>query len=178
MLKRIVIVLLLVFPLCMQAQHKVGFVSYEAVLTSIPDYEASRASLLELKAKYDQEAKRSEEEFQRKFAEFLQGQKDFTPTIMQKRQKELQDLMEKGLAFRQEIYGLLTQAENEMKAELLRKVGEAVRAVGTEEGFSYILNTDDNACPFINPDVVEDVTEKIKARLQSGTSSLPADGVQ
>lgn len=166
MLKRIFIVLFLALPLCIHAQRKVGFLSYEAVLTSMPDYAVVQKNLLDLKAKYDQEAKRSEEEFQRKFAEFLQGQQDFAPSIMQKRQKELQDLMEKGLAFRKEIYDLLTKAEGEMKGELMRKLNDAVRALGTEEGYAYILNTDGNTCPFIHPEEAEDVTDKVKAKLQ------------
>lgn len=166
MLKRIFIVLFLALPLCIHAQRKVGFLSYEAVLTSMPDYAVVQKNLLDLKAKYDQEAKRSEEEFQRKFAEFLQGQQDFAPSIMQKRQKELQDLMEKGLAFRKEIYDLLTKAEGEMKGELMRKLNDAVRALGTEEGYAYILNIDGNTCPFIHPEEAEDVTDKVKAKLQ------------
>ena len=71
-----------------------GYLSYDTVFRQMPDYQQARESFQALKAKYDAEARRAEEEFQRKFAEFLQGQADFPASIMQKRQAELQDLMD------------------------------------------------------------------------------------
>ena len=41
-----------------------------------------------------------EDEFNRKYEDFLEGQRDFPQTILQKRQLELQQLMEKNIEFR------------------------------------------------------------------------------
>ena len=71
------------------AQVKFASVDYEKVLKQMPEYAQAQQSLSELKAKYDQEATRGEEEFQNKFSEFLQGQKDFPENILVKRQAEL-----------------------------------------------------------------------------------------
>ena len=37
--------------------------------------------------------------------------------------------------------------------------------VGVEYGYGYILNTDDNNCPYINPVIGFDVTELVRQKL-------------
>ena len=72
----------LLWPFCAGAQTgvpvsgKLGYLSYNAVFQAMPEYAVSQRKLADLKAKYDKEAQRSEAEFQRKFVEFLQGQKE------------------------------------------------------------------------------------------------------
>ena len=127
----------------------------------------------ELKAKYDREAQRGEEEFQRKFAEFLQGQKDFPENILLKRQHELQDLLAKSIAFKEEAQKLLSQAEKDLQADMVYLLNEAIRAVGVERGYACILNTDGNTCPFINPAMGDDVTNYVKEKLQLPISTTP-----
>ena len=139
----------------------------------MPEYEVSRQKLADLKSKYDKEALRSEEEFQRKFAEFLQGQKEFPENILLKRQHELQDLLTKSIRFKEESQKLLVQAEKDLQADMLYLLNEAIRAVGVERGYAYIINTDGNTCPFINPAVADDVTNYVKEKLQLPISVEP-----
>lgn len=142
-----------------------GYISYKSVYERMPEYATAKAAFEELKAKYDAEAQHSEEEFQRKFSEFLQGQKDFPPSILQKRQLELQDLMNKSVAFRQESQRLLKQAEAELQAPSIAKLSEAIQAVAGERGLFFVLNTDDNAVPFIHPQAGVDITDLVLTRL-------------
>lgn len=148
-----------------RAQVKLGYLSYESVLKQMPEYAQAQQSLADLKAKYEQEATRGEDEFQRKFSEFLQGQKDFPENILVKRQAELQALMETGIKFRQEAQDLLTKAEKELMAGVHARLAEAIRTVGLEAGYGAILNTDNNSCPFINPALGEDVTAPVMRQL-------------
>ena len=144
---------------------KFGYLSYDNVLRQMPEYAMAQQNVANLKAKYDQEATRGEEEFQRKFSEFLQGQKDFPENILIKRQAELQALMESGLKFRQEASELLSKAEGELMATVQGKLNEAIQAVGTEGGYGYILNTDGNSCPYINPALGENITSLVLQKL-------------
>ena len=144
---------------------KFGYLSYGDVLRQMPEYAMAQQSVANLKAKYDQEATRSEEEFQRKFSEFLQGQKEFPENILIKRQAELQALMESSLKFRQEASELLSKAEQELMTTVRARLNEAIQAVGAEAGYGYILNTDGDACPFIHPQLGEDVTQAVRQKL-------------
>ena len=96
MKKLYLLFLLAVMPLLASAQNvKFGYFSYAEVLASMPDKAIVEKNLAELRAKYDAETKRVENEFNAKYEQFLEGQRDFAPTILQKRQAELQELMKK-----------------------------------------------------------------------------------
>lgn len=131
----------------------------------MPQYAQARQQIANLQAKYEQEAQRSETEFQRKFSEFLQGQKDFPTNILQKRQAELQDVMERGIAFRQEAQQLLSKAEKDLMQDVYNQLNAAIAAVGVEQGHAFILNVDDNSAPYINPQMGVDVTDHVRVKL-------------
>ncbi len=170
-MKRILLTFLLALPLAVAAQVRMGYLSYNKVMQQMPEYAQAQEELTTLKTQYDNEATRSEEEFQRKFTEFLQGQKDFPQNILLKRQGELQSLMENGIDFRLEAQKLLTEAEQDLLAQVSAKLDEAIRAVGDEGGYLCIINTDANQCPYINSTVGDDVTYAVMMKL--GLVSTP-----
>lgn len=147
------------------AQVKFGYLSYDAVLTSMADYAAMESSMAELRAQYEAELKRVEDEFNKKYEEFLEGQKDFPPTILQKRQNELQELLDRNIAFKKESQRLLAEARQKAEAPLRSRLAAALARVGSSQGLSFILNTDVNAVPWINITQGVDVTEAVKKGL-------------
>lgn len=146
---------------------KYGYVSYGALLASLPEYAKAQQQLAELKRKYEAEALYNEETFKHMFADFLQGQKEFPQTILLKRQRDLQVAMERGLAFREEADSLLRQAEKDLCAPARLILDAALRAVGAERGYDCILDTDARACPFLNPAVAEDATPFVREKLEA-----------
>lgn len=142
-----------------------GYFSYSTLLELMPEYHSAKEKLANLQSRYDAELQRADKEFNRKFAEFLEGQDAFPENILIKRQKELQDLMEKSLSFKSEIKALIAKARRELLEPVRARLDEAVRQIGAEQGLDYILNTDGNACPYIDPRCGTDVSPLIKARL-------------
>lgn len=168
--------LIFIFPFLMfcfaaSAQIQFGYMSYKQILQQLPEYAQATKDLAILKAKYEAEAQKGEEEFQRKFVDFLQGQKDFPQAIMQKRQAELQTLMDNGVAFRMKSQELIASAEKDLMQEAYKRLNRALFEVGVEYGYGYILNTDDNNCPYINPVIGFDVTELVRQKL--GLTAVP-----
>ena len=76
-MKRLVLFLFVLVPVIASAQLQFGYLSYQQVIKEMPEYTQAMKELQTLKAKYDEEATRGETEFQKKFVDFLQGQKDF-----------------------------------------------------------------------------------------------------
>lgn len=150
-----------------QTTPSFGYLSYDSLLHAMPDYAEARQSLATLRKKYEEEARYNEQNFRRLFANFLEGQKDFPQTIMLKRQRDLQEEMERGLSFRHEADSLLARAEEELVRPVRARLDEAIRAVGTERGYAFVLNTDGNACPFIRPDAGENAAPFIVEKLQA-----------
>ena len=156
----------ILLPLMASAQMKFGYFSYEEAFKAMPEYALAQANLNDLRSKYDAETKRVEEEFNRKYEEFLDGQSDFAPTILQKRQTELQELLKKNVAFKAESAKLLKKAETDSFAPLREKLAKVVEKIGVERGLAFILNTDGDACPYINPEMGEDLSQLIKEALR------------
>jgi len=174
-MKRLSLILpLLLFCIAGFAQIQFGYVNYEQVLRELPEYAKAQEDLAALKAKYEAEAQKGEEEFQNKFVDFLQGQKDFPQAIMQKRQAELQTLMDAGVSFRVKSQELIAKAEDELMQEAHKRLKSALLEIGVEHGYGFILNTDDNSCPYINPVVGVDVTELVRKKLGLVSATQPS----
>ncbi len=164
-MKRLYTLLIALIPMMATAQIQFGYLSYDSILHEMPAYTQAMTELQTLKSKYEAEALRGEDEFQKKFVDFLQGQKDFPSTIMQKRQAELQTLMDNGVAFRLQVQNLLVQAEKDLVNNVRKELNRAILEVGVENGYGYILNVDDNSCPYINPVVGVDVSLLVRQKL-------------
>ena len=166
--------LLLLAPCTTQAQTtiKYGTIHYDSLLVGLPQYAQVQQRMEELHKKYESETAYNEQNFKRLFAEFLQGQKDFPQNILMKRQRDLQEQMEKSIAFRKEADALLRAAEADMMKPLREMLDELIRNVGLERGYEMIINLDTPAYPFLHPSVAEDampyVKEKIAETVQPG----------
>ncbi|MBP3512225.1 MAG: OmpH family outer membrane protein [Prevotella sp.] len=141
-----------------------GYLSYGDALRAMPDYAVASRQIEELRAKYAAENRRVEDEFNSKYEEFLEGLKDFPQTILQKRQSELQEMMNRNIAFKEESRRLLEGAERDAFAPLHARLAAILRTIGEERGLAFIINTDGNACPFISPALGEDLNEAVRER--------------
>lgn len=163
--KLLIVSFAILFSMPSMAQKTFGYLSYSEVLDSIPQYQEVMKSIQLLKEEYQNEMTRAEQNFSKQFAEYIDGQKTFSDNIMMKRQKELQQLMEQSLQFKEEAKNLIDKAKKELMQPLYDKLNAAIRQIGMERGFDYILNTDGNSYPFINSEKGEDITEAVKALL-------------
>lgn len=167
MRKSILTLSIMLLPLLVSAQQlRFGYFSYQEVFKSMSGYSLAMRQVDDLKKQYDAEMKRVEEEFNKKYEEFLDGQKDFAPSIREKRQAELQEMMEKNVAFKLEARRLIRQAEEEALAPLKERLNSALNAYGKEKGYAFIINTDNNTLPFVNELMGEDISVPLKERLK------------
>ncbi len=145
-----------------QTNFKYGYLSFTTALKAMPDYAAAERNLADLKAKYKAEAQRVEDEFNKKYELFLDGQRTFPLPILRKRQAEIQELLEKNAAFAAESKRLLEQAEQDAKAPVLARLRTILNRIGTDRGYAFILNTDNDAVPFVNKAMGEDINALVK----------------
>ena len=146
---------------------KYGYLSYDSVFKAMPEYATMQASMQTLRDKYEAEQKRVEDDFNKKYEEFLDGQASFPQTILQKRQSELQEMLDKNIAFKKESQRLLCKAECEAKAPLKERLAAVLAKVGEERGYAFILNTDGNVAPWLNSAMGEDISEVVKQLLNN-----------
>ena len=145
-----------------------GYFSYDEALRSMPEYKNVKNNLDNLSKQFKAEADRSEAEFNKKYEAFLDEQRDLAPSILKKRQAELQDMLERNIAFKDEAQRLLSEAEQEGYAPLKAKITVVLNKIGMEQGLAFVLNTDSNAVPYINSAVGVDINLLVKKELLGG----------
>lgn len=143
----------------------IGYLSYDSALVAMPEYAAVMQQMADTRTAYNEEMKRVENEFNSKYEEFLENRKDFPRTILLKRQTELQELLERNIAFKNESRRDLRKQEKELLAPLRARLNEVVAAVAREHGLLIVVNTDADACPFIEPQQSIDLNEEVISRL-------------
>ena len=143
-----------------------GYLSYEAALKAMPDYTQVQQKMDKMRQQFQAETLRVEDEFNLKYEEFLDGQRDFPKTILQKRQTELQELMERNIRFKEESKKELEQTEKLLLAPLKIRLIEQLGAIARERGYAFIVDTDQKALPYINPSMGEDITQIVQDALK------------
>lgn len=154
--------LLLVFsPLFLMSQNKFGYFSYKAVLDSLPQYKIAMDGYDKLKKRCLKEIDHNEQELTRFYVAFLDGQRDFPEPILRKRQKELQQLIDNSISFRDELKRWLRHAKDSLTETSRLAVDSALPRVCEELSLSYAIDTDNGGYRYINPVFGQDITADI-----------------
>ena len=164
MLKKIALFLMLILPMSVFAQ-KFGHIKTQEILTVMPEYTKAQTDINTMQKQYEDEMKRVEEEFQKKFTAFQQEQANLPKNILERRQKELQELSERGMQMQQDAQQQLQQNWMQMLEPIAKKIDDAIKSVGQEGGYVYIFDLNATQIPFINETYSTDVTGAVKAKL-------------
>ena len=164
MLKKIALILMLILPMSVFAQ-KFGHIRSQEVLTIMPEYTKAQADIQTMQKQYEDDMKRVEQEFQKKFTAFQEEQANLPKNILERRQKELQELSERGMQMQQDAQQELQQSWMEMLEPIAKKIDDTIKAVGQEGGYVFIFDLNATQIPFINETYATDVTSAVKAKL-------------
>ena len=164
MLKKIALILLLIAPMTVFAQ-KFGHIKTQAIISIMPEYTKAQTDIQTLQKQYEDDIKRLTDELQKKFTEYQQEQANLPKNIQERRQKELQELNEKGMQMQQDAQQELERAWMSMLEPIAKKIDEAIKAVGQEGGYVYIFDLNSTNIPFVNETLSTDVTDAVKAKL-------------
>ena len=170
MMRRLFIFLFTIAALTASAQtdaaqaFRFGYLSYEAALQSMQEYALVQQKMKTLQEQYQAETLRVEDEFNRKYEDFLDGQRDFPRTILQKRQSELQEMYQKIQQSYQDNQQALQKASQEKMQAITAKVLDAIKAVG-QAGEFVMINEINAGIPYISTTLSTDVTAQVKTKL-------------
>ena len=165
MSKKLVSVLFLAIPFFAFSQNtqiKLGYLDVQALFMSLPEVSEIKGTLKKLGEQHENEIKRMEDEFNRKLAEFKEGEQKWDETIKKNRMEELQTLQTKIQNYYQTAQQLLQQKQEELQNPLMEKILKAMKEVGNENGFLYIFEA--NTLLFKSDQAI-DVTPLVKKKL-------------
>lgn len=158
---RKILLLLMLSPLMLAAQNKFGFYSHKEVLESVPGYSQSMAEYELLKQRCEAEIESNEQELTRKYVAFLDGQQDFPELILRKRQKELQQMVDNSVLFRDHLKAWLRQAKDSLLSQHNSAIDAALQKVCVRKELAYAINSDEIKYRYINPNVGVDITAEL-----------------
>lgn len=161
-MKRFSLLLLCCVALSAAAQPRFGYFSFREVVEALPEYAAMQNSLKELRQKCEQEINNSEKDFLQRYTEFIDGQAGFPDIIRDKRQKELQELMERSISFKKEADSTLMAARRDMLKPIRQRVTDAAKTVCQNEDLDYVINSDRDNFICVNDSVGMNITLKVR----------------
>jgi len=163
-MKKLFLALMMLLPMAAMAQAKFGHVNTQEIIQLMPEFTTARNEIEALTKQYEADLKLMQDELQKKGEAFEKEQATLPDNIKQRRQQELQDMYQKIQQSYQDNQQALQQAQNEKMQAITSKMLDAIKAVGTEGGFIYIMEMG-SGIPFINTTLSTDVTAQVKAKL-------------
>ncbi|HAC22576.1 MAG TPA: hypothetical protein DCF91_10875 [Porphyromonadaceae bacterium] len=165
-MKKLVMLLLAIVPFvgAIAQTQKIGYVKTGEIFNAMPELPGIEKQLNDLQETYQKELKNMQSEYDKKYSDFIAQGDSLTENIKMKRMQELQDLEQRM----QNVYQVAQQDNMKKQQELLapvqQKIADAIKAVGTENGFAYLLENNPQIVLFVGTGAV-DATPQVKAKL-------------
>ncbi len=144
-MKKIVTVLVVVMGLVMagnstKAQGKIGYVSLQELVPSMPEYKKADTAMNDFQTALGQNFDDMRKEFNEQ--DSMLNSKDtskYTKAQLELKRKNLGELYQKLQGWQQTAQQMSQQKQQELLAPITKKATDAIQAVAKENGYTYIL---------------------------------------
>jgi outer membrane protein len=164
MIKKFVLFALILIPMGAIAQEtqKIAHLNYDELVQIMPEFTKMQDSLQRVQTAMENELKLLGEEYNKKYAAFMEESDKLLENIKVRRLGELNDLEERAKLYNQQSQQQLEQTYRNLMAPIYEKVKNAIALVGADNNFAYILNS--ASFLYVNPSSI-DATPLVKAKL-------------
>lgn len=139
-MKKLIVLIFMLLPLGVFAQDKIAIVNTADIFNIMPEVSAVEKQLATLNEQYEKEFKTMQDEYTKKYSEYMSQQDSLTENIKLRRQQEIQDLETRIQNFVPVAQQEMQKKQQELYAPIQQKMQDAIKAVGDEKGYTYILN--------------------------------------
>lgn len=140
-MKKFVVLLLILLPLGVVAQEaKIAIVNTVEIFNAMPEVSDVENQLAALNEQYEKEFKVMQDEYNKKFAEYVEQRDSLTDNIRLRREQEIQDLETRIQNFVPVAQQEMQKRQGELYTPIQEKLQNAIKSVGDEKGYTYILN--------------------------------------
>ena len=147
-MKKLIIFLLMMLPLGVFAQEsKIAILNTQEVIQAMPEFANMQKQMADMEAKYN---------------DFVAQQDSLTENIKMRRMQELQDMEQRTQNFIQISQQDFQKKQGELFTPIQDKLKNAIKAVGDEKGYTYIL---DPQIVLYQGNAAVDATQFVKAKL-------------
>ena len=160
-------VLFLILSATLSAQNPqvaVAYVNTTDLLSAFPAKEEATQKLVALSENYKKELELMQNEYNKKYSDYITYQGSLAENIKLRRIQELTELENKMQQFMQLAQKDIEQQEKAMLEPLKKQISDAIRQVGVEHNFTVIYDLANPGIAFVNP-VAVDANPLVKAKL-------------
>ena len=122
------------------------------------------SELENINLKYQTEGKKLQEELEKKYQEYASTAETLDPAIRQYKETELARLQQSIQEFATNAETTLKKKQQELMMPIINKIQQAIKKVGDENNFTYIIDNAANVVPYVSPKA-ENVLPLIKKAL-------------
>lgn len=140
MKKLIALLVIMILPLGAFAQEKIAYVNTQEIIMSMPEVSDMEKKIADLSEGYRKELQQMEEEYKKKYSDFIAQQDSLTENIKLRRMQEIQDMQQRMENLMQVAQEDVQKKQQEMLAPIREKMMNAIKAVGDEKGYTYIVD--------------------------------------
>lgn len=159
------LIVLLAFTLTamgVSAQVKLGHIDAQKLISTMPETIAAQKQLEEKQADVEKELTNMQEQFQTKMNDYSKNAKTYSDVVLAAKQQEIQDMEQRIMRFQQIAVENLKKTQEELMNPIVTKAMDAIKAVGKENGFTYIY---DNGALLYTAETAEDILPLVKKKL-------------
>lgn len=142
-----------------------GNIDMARVYRLMPENQAIEEELSQLQAAYDNEIQKMGEDYQLKVNAFVAVQQTLDPNIAEARAQEIEQIQQRIQQFRERAAESLKEQRKTKTAPIIKRVSEAVQAVGQKYGYTYIFDLNQAGVLYFSPLQCDDVFPLVKAEL-------------
>lgn len=143
---------------------RVAYVNTSELLNAFPAKNSAQQKLQSLNESYKQELELMESDYNKKYSDYITYQASLAENIKLRRMQELTELESKMQQFMELAQKDIEQQERQLLEPLKAQINDAIRAVGTEQGYTVIYDADNPGIAFITPTAIN-ANSYVRAKL-------------
>ena len=163
-MKKLIILLVMFLPFCLKAQQaqKIAYVNVGEVMMAMPEAKKKKKDLVAFRENLTKELNTMQDEFNKKYQAYVAERDSLTENIRLKRESDLTDLQQRTQNYMQQADSEYKAKQEELFKPIQDKVASAIKAVGDEKGYTFIITPE--VLLYVNPNA-ENATAAVKAKL-------------
>ncbi len=126
--------------LSVNAQKKMGYINSQELLELMPEARIADSTLQKYVASIESQMREMAKELQNKFNEHDEKSKTWTDAVKEQKEKDITTLQQNAQQFQQSAEEKIQKKRSELYKPILEKAQKAIRDVGTEGGYDYIVD--------------------------------------
>ncbi|GHV15886.1 hypothetical protein FACS1894169_08550 [Bacteroidia bacterium] len=147
-----------------QTVQQIAYINSNELLEAMPDKVQASNILIDLNQKYKDELKVMQNDYNKKYSDFISYQTSMAENIRLRRMQELYELERQINEFMKLAQQDIESQEKALIDPLRQKIKDAVYQVGIEKGFVCIYDLANPAIAFVTPDAL-DASGLVKQKL-------------